>query len=58
MAPLRDEADHRSSLMEAREVENHYCPNCKRTEKFRLSESLECVRCGKRLHYRDRDERR
>lgn len=50
LAP-KHEAD-RGGVIATAAVENHYCPNCKRTRRFRRSADLECTECGKRLHLR------
>lgn len=56
LAPKRD--GDRGGVMAVTAVENHYCPNCKRTRRFRRSEELECLQCGRRLHLRRPDESR
>ena len=49
MAPFRDMQVLWGGLMSGRMVENHYCPVCRMTTKFRRAEDLTCLRCGKRL---------
>ena len=60
MAPHRDDMQLlRGGLMSGRsvenQVENHYCPNCRMTTKFRRTDDLRCLRCGRRMQIRRRE---